>query len=140
MNPHNIVPEPEKEYLAMITYLPVNGYLNFPGFFKDVSAVNTQLLKAKGLIGFMLRAEILTKNAYTVSVWEGRDSLLSFIGSGNHKEIMSKTPAYLSDNRKFIEFKIKGGEIPPSWERVFQIVKDYQPEDLTKTSQPSIHR
>jgi quinol monooxygenase YgiN len=124
INPNNIDPEQEREYIALVTYLPLTGYFKFPSFFKYVSRIQVQLRTAPGLIGYKLRADILTKKTYTVSVWEDRDSLFSFVGSGAHKKTMAEIPGYLGKDRKFVEVKIKGREIPPGWDWVFQVLSE----------------
>ena len=78
-NPHNIAPEPESEYIAMITYLPVAGYSKLPMFFMHVSAVQGQLASAKGLLGYMMRADVLTKKQWprTLTTWVRTENLSS---------------------------------------------------------------
>ncbi|MEM7007761.1 MAG: hypothetical protein AAF462_01350 [Thermodesulfobacteriota bacterium] len=124
ISPFKITPEPDKEYITQITYLPVRSYLDFPGFFADVEKVQAQLQKSHGVIGFKLRADILSKKAYTISVWEDAKSLKEFITSGVHKEVMASDAKYLGDDRKFVTVFIKGSEFPPTWEWVFKTLKE----------------
>jgi len=124
ISPYKIEPEADKDYIAVITYLPLNSYLNFPNFFKQVGLIQKQLHKSHGVVGFKLRADILTKKAYTMSVWEDAKSLKNFITSGAHKDIMADVPSYLGEDRKFVTVFIKGSEFPPSWDWAFKVLKE----------------
>lgn len=123
ISPFNIKPEPDKDYIAQITYLPLTSYIHFPNFFKHVKLVQNQLQKTHGLIGFKVRADILTKKAYTMSVWEDAMSLKNFINSGAHKDTMKESTEYLGKDRKFVTVFIKGSEFPPSWDWAIKMLK-----------------
>ena len=120
----NIKPEPELEYIVVITYLPLKSYLSFFEFFKHVRFVQEQLQQTHGFIGFKLRADILTKKSYTMSVWEDAGSLKKFITSGTHGDLMSNCPEYLGDDRKFITVFIPGSDYPPCWEWAMEKLKN----------------
>ncbi|MDA7967305.1 hypothetical protein [Ruegeria sp.] len=124
ISPFKINPEPETDYIIQITYLPLRSYLDFPTFFKDVQKVQDQLQKSHGLIGFKLRADILAKQGYTISVWENAESLKKFISSGAHKETMDQSRDYLGEGRKFVTAFIKGSDFPPSWEWAIKMLKE----------------
>ncbi len=115
ISPFKITPEPDKDYIAVITYLPITSYFKFPEFFRDVRTVQEQIHKAHGVIGFKMRADILSKKTYTLSVWEDAKSLKNFMTSGAHGEVMAKNPDYLGSDRKFATVFLKGSEYPPSW-------------------------
>ncbi len=108
----------------MITFLPITGYLRFPEFFRDVRAVQDQLHKSYGLIGFKLRADILSKKTYTLSVWEDAASLKKFITSDAHRETMAKNPDYLGADRKFVTTFLKGRDYPPTWQWAMKRLKE----------------
>ncbi len=124
ISPFKITPGPDKDYVTVITYLPITSYFRFPEFFRDVRAVQDQLNKSYGLIGFKLRADILAKKTYTLSVWEDAASLKKFITSDAHKETMAKNPDYLGVDRKFVTTFIKGSDYPPSWDWAMKRLKD----------------
>ncbi|GJM15820.1 MAG: hypothetical protein DHS20C13_11470 [Thermodesulfobacteriota bacterium] len=124
ISPYKIEPEADKDYIAVITYLPLNSYLNFPNFFKQSGLIQKQLHKSHGVVGFKLRADILSKKIYTMSVWEDAKSLKNFITSGAHKDIMADVPSYLGKDRTFATVFIKGSEFPPSWEWAIKMLKE----------------
>lgn len=123
ISPYKIEPEHDKDYVAVVTYLPLRSFLNFPNFFKHVELVQKQLHQSHGVIGFKLRADIFTKKTYTISVWEDMKSYKNFVTSGEHKDIMAQVPDYLGEDRKFVTVFIKGSEYPPSWEWVMKMLK-----------------
>ena len=124
ISPFKIKPEPDRDYLAVITYLPLRSYFDFPKFFNDVQKVQAQLHKAHGVVGFKLRADILSKKSYTLSIWEDAKSLREFITSGAHKDLMASDAKYLGDDRKFVTVFLKGGEYPPSWDWAFKMLRE----------------
>ena len=124
VSPYKIEPDYAKDYLAVITYLPLKSYLSFPSFFKHTQLIQNQLHKSHGVVGFKLRADILTKKAYTISVWEDAKSLKNFITSGAHKDIMSQVPDYLGKHRKFVTVFIKGSEFPSSWDWAMKMLEE----------------
>ena len=124
ISPYKIEPKADKDYIAVITYLPLNSYLNFPNFFKQVGLIQKQLQQSHGVVGFKLRADILTKKAYTMSVWEDAKSLKNFITSDTHKDIMADVPNYLGEERKFVTVFIKGSQFPPSWDWAMKMLKE----------------
>ena len=124
ISPYNIKPDFDKDYIAVVTYLPLTSYMYFPKFFKQVSKIQKQLQQTPGVIGFKLRADILIKKAYTMSVWEDAASLKNFITSGEHKKIMEETTTFLSEDRKFVTVFIKGAEFPPSWDWAMKMLKE----------------
>lgn len=124
ISPYKIKPEAQKDYAVQITYLPLTSYKYFPKFFRDVEKVQIQLQQSQGIVGFKLRADILAKKAYTLSVWEDARSLKNFITSGKHKKTMNESPVYLGKDRKFVTVFIKGSQFPPSWEWAMKMLKE----------------
>jgi len=122
ISPFKIDPEPDTDYLAVITFLPIKSYLSFSTFFTDVGKIQNQLQKSYGLVGFKFRVDLLSKKTYTLSVWEDAKSLRNFITSDAHKETMAKVPQYLGDGRKFVTVFIKGSDFPPSWDWALKLL------------------
>jgi hypothetical protein len=108
-------PVSEKEYLALLSYLPLKKYTKIPAVVKYSAQIEKQLQETKGLIGFAFQAELLKKQFWTLSVWENGDALNEFIGNLPHSEIMIKLSPYMN-HPTFTDWKIKGSEVPPDWE------------------------
>jgi hypothetical protein len=106
---------PDREYLALISFLPRKTFWQIFGFFRQTSAIQNQLRVSKGLVGYSLRTEILGKKAWTLSVWEDENALAEFVNAVPHSETMKRLGPKLSET-KFVTWKIASADIPPKWE------------------------
>jgi len=106
--------DPAREYLALITYIPRKGYWSIFSFIRQSNAIQKQLKGSLGLIGYSLRAQLLGKKAWTLSVWEDEPALNDFVGKSPHVNTMRKVS--LGEARKFVRWKLLGSEVPPKWD------------------------
>jgi hypothetical protein len=68
---------PERDYLALLSYLPLNSGWSIPRLLLYNARIRRQLRTSAGLVGYSLRARLSTKRFWTLSVWEdetGRSS------------------------------------------------------------------
>jgi hypothetical protein len=107
--------EGEREYLALLTFLPLNKFRALPKFLKYNSQIERQLRESTGLIGYSVRAKLLKLNFWTLSVWESEAALMDFVYRLPHSEIMESLAPHMGQT-KFTRWKIKGAETPPSWD------------------------
>lgn len=105
-------PEISREYVAMLTCLPLAGYLQVPRFFSFAFRIRAQLARTHGVIGYALRAKPLSKGFWTLSVWESEDALMEFIRNDPHGEAMV---TFEMGPTKAIRWKLTGADVPPSW-------------------------
>ena len=110
--------DPTREYLALITYLPRKSHWSVFSFIRQSSAIQKQLKDSPGLIGYSLRAQLLGKNAWTLSVWQDERALSEFVGRSPHVDTMKKVN--LGEARKFVRWKLMGSEIPPKWDEALK--------------------
>ena len=115
--------DPGREYIALITYLPLTTHFIIPKFLYLTGQIQKQLAESDGAIGYALIAYILKKEFWTMSVWEDDDSLSKFVKTGAHLKTMRELSRYLSDKRKFVKVNIKGSEIPLPWDRAKSFVR-----------------
>ena len=73
-------PDPNREYLALLSYLPLKSYRKTLDLTRRAGQVAGQLADTSGLIGFTFRAKILGHRFWTLSVWEDEDALMAFVG------------------------------------------------------------
>jgi hypothetical protein len=106
--------EPDGEYLALLSYLPLKSFLKIPTFLKFTLEIEKQLRNSKGLIGYSLQAELLSKIFWTLSVWQDEQSLMNFVFQIPHNSVMEKLASHLNQT-KFDRWKISGGSVPPDW-------------------------
>jgi hypothetical protein len=107
--------ESGREYLALLTFLPLKSFRALPKFLKYNSQIEHQLSESQGLVGYSVRAKLLKLNFWTLSVWEGEEALMDFVYRIPHSEVMQSLAPHMGQT-KFIRWKIKGAEIPPSWD------------------------
>lgn len=112
-------PNPEQEYLALISYLPLKSFWKIPAFLGYTLAIESQSKESRGLIGYSLLAHLLSKEFWTLSVWEDENALMEFVRKEKHKETMIGLMGQLGDT-KFVKWKIRGSEVPPTWEQAFR--------------------
>ena len=65
-------PENDREYSALLTYLPLKRWRAIPKFMRYTSQIQRQLADSEGLIGYALDAKVLSRDFWTLSVWEER--------------------------------------------------------------------
>ena len=106
--------ESDREYLALLSYLPLKKYRMIPRFIKYTSQIERQLQHSPGLIGYAMQAEILSRRFWTLSVWEDEKALMEFVARFPHGEVMESLAPHMGQT-KFTQWKIMGAVIPPSW-------------------------
>ena len=111
--------QPDQEYMALLTYLPVKKYRTIPRFLSYAKRVEAQLAETKGIIGYSLRAKFLQRSFWTLSLWESEEALQAFVYEGFHTGVMK---VLISDMgaTNFVRWKIKGSACPPSWEEALR--------------------
>jgi len=80
---------PDREYLALMSYLPLKKFRMIPRFISYTREIQTQLSQAKGLIGYSLRAKPLRRAFWTLSVWENENALMEFVSNPPHHHVMT---------------------------------------------------
>jgi hypothetical protein len=106
--------DPGREYLAQLSYLPLNSYRALPRFFRYTSQIEQQLAGSRGLLGYSLQAQLLSKRFWTLSVWEDEQALMEFVYRLPHSEVMKSLAPYMAQT-KFAQWKTTGSALPPLW-------------------------
>jgi quinol monooxygenase YgiN len=104
-----------RQYLALLTYLPLKRYRKMWMFSRHVRAIRRQLAGTPGLIGYSLRAKLLRHRFWTLSVWEDEAALTAFVGNEPHRKTMGSVRP-LMDTPAFVQWEILGSNVPPSWD------------------------
>ena len=105
----------DREYLALVSYLPLRMLRSTFAFLRFVRAVTAQLNQTRGLLGFTFRAKVLSKRYYTLSVWEDEGALMEFVSAAPHMDTMRALGPHMGETR-FVRWTIAGSEVPPTWE------------------------
>ena len=107
--------DPRREYLALITYLPRKSFWSIRSFVRQSGMIQEQLEDTRGLVGYSMRAQLLGKKAWTLSVWEDEAALQEFVRKSPHADTMRKPIIQLGKSR-FVRYELAGSNVPPSWD------------------------
>jgi len=108
-------PESDKEYHAMLSYLPLNTFRAIPKFMRYTLQIRLQLADSEGLVGYSLDANVANRKFWTLSVWEDEESLMRFVGRNPHARVMTDLLLHMGQT-EFIHWKVSGSSVPPDWE------------------------
>lgn len=109
-----LAPEPGREYLALLSFLPLKHYRTVPKFFWLTIQTQRQLSKSKGLLGYSLLAQPLRRTFWTLSVWQDQQSLMDFVRQIPHSRIMQSLAPHMGKTQ-FVQWKLAASAIPPAW-------------------------
>jgi hypothetical protein len=106
-----MVPVAEREYSAMLTYLPLKNHLTTPRFLWFTLQIQRQLKQTTGVVGYTLRAKILAKTFWTLSAWENESAMQTFVEQQPHSDVMKKLAESMGATA-FQRWAVKGSELP----------------------------
>ena len=107
-------PDPDAEYLALLTYLPLRHFRTLPAFMRFILAVRGQLAGAGGLVGYTLRAWPFSRRFWTLSIWDDEAALRQFVVAEPHRGIMHKLRNRMGVT-SFTRWQVRGSDLPLSW-------------------------
>jgi len=108
----------EREYLALLTSLPLRSRWRIPWVLIHTRRIVAQLQQTPGLVGFSMYARPLRRDFWTLSVWESEAALQTFVGKGAHTITMRAVAPHMGPTR-FIRWRMRGAELPPKWADAF---------------------
>jgi quinol monooxygenase YgiN len=106
---------PERDYVALVSYLPLNSAWSLPRLVVNSTRIQRQLRTSSGLIGYSLRARLAAKQFWTLSVWEDEATLQAFVAEPPHVAVMTAMAPYMGATR-FVRWNVKGAELPLRWD------------------------
>lgn len=107
-------PKPAREYIVLLTYLPLKRYRMLFRFTAYLARIRRQLKGAHGLIGYSLRAQPWRLRFWTLSVWRSESALRKFAHQGAHMGAMVLLRSEMGETR-FTRWSITGRDVPPDW-------------------------
>jgi len=110
---------PERDYVALLSYLPLNSGWRIPWLLLHAARIRQQLRGSSGLIGYSLRAQLAAKRFWTLSVWEDGAALHTFVAAPPHVAIMKALAPHMGRTR-FARWTVKGSDLPPRWEEALK--------------------
>ena len=109
-------PDASKEYVALLSFLPLKRYRMILRFFWLTFATQRQLHRSRGLIGYSLHAQPLRRRFWTLSVWQDQQSLMDFVRQVPHSQIMRALSPHM-DKTQFVQWKAAASDIPLDWDK-----------------------
>ena len=113
---------PNGEYLALLTYLPLKKHRTIPRFFWSTFAIQKQLAGSAGILGYALRAKPLERNFWTMSAWLDEKSLMDFALRIPHSQVMKALAPHMGPTN-FIRWKVAGSDVPLRWDVAIERAK-----------------
>ena|SRR5579863_202662 len=107
--------ESGREYVVLLSYLPLRSYFSLPLFFRYSIQINAQLRETPGAMGYAMRAQMFALHFWTLSVWDSDKALMEFVAKVPHGEAMKKIAPYM-DKTNFWRWKLPSSELPPHWD------------------------
>ncbi len=107
--------EKDREYLALLSFLPLNRYSKIPLFMRFSMQIHRQLKTTPGVMGYSLRAKLFTRRFWTLSVWENSAALMDFVAKVPHSESMKSMVPFMGKT-KFTQWKVSGSNVPLKWD------------------------
>jgi hypothetical protein len=108
-----------REYLALLSYLPLKKYRMVPRFIRFTFQIQRQLGNSPGAVGYALRAKPLRRNFWTLSVWEDEKTLQDFVRKLSHAEAMKSLVPHMGPT-KFTRWKVSGSALPLGWDEAMR--------------------
>ena len=105
---------PEREYLVLLSVLPLKRFSRIPWFLLHTLRIAGQLAAAGGLVGYSLNAEPLAKRFWTLSVWEDDAALRAFVGTPPRAQAMRVMTPHMAPT-EFVRWTLPGAALPPTW-------------------------
>jgi hypothetical protein len=100
---------PERDYVALLSYLPLNRGWSIPLLLVYNARILRQLRTSAGLFGYSLQARLAAKRFWTLSVWEDEMAVQAFVSAPPHAAVMKALAP-------FTRWTVKGFELPPQWD------------------------
>jgi quinol monooxygenase YgiN len=108
-------PDPNRDFVALLSYLPLKSFWRVVPFFVYTVGVVRQLDATDGLLGYSLLARPLSKRFWTLSVWKNEDALRAFVQLPPHVRIMAALAPHM-DKTSFVRWTVKGSDLPLRWD------------------------
>lgn len=106
--------EADREYVALLSYLPLKAYRRIPAFIRYARQVQGQLASTPGVAGYSVQAQFLSRRFWTLSAWESEAALVDFVRHAPHSDVMRALAGQIG--KTFIsKWKVKGSELPLNW-------------------------
>src|SRR5260370_40704226 len=112
-------PDTNREYFVLLSYLPLNKYRAISAFLEFSFQIQKQLRTTPGIIGYSLRAKLLSRNFWTLSAWADEKALMDFVAKIPHGQAMKAMMPHMGPTQ-FSKWMVLGSALPLRWEEAIQ--------------------
>ncbi len=112
-------PDTSREYFALLSLLPLKKFRAIPTFLKYLFQIQKQLRATPGVIGYSLRAKVLSRNFWTLSAWADEKALMDFVAKIPHEQAMKAMRPHMGQ-AEFTKWKVLGSALPLRWEEAME--------------------
>src|SRR5438445_13082506 len=88
-------PDRGREYLALLSYLPLTGFRKMLTLQRQSVKVRDQLTPTPGLTGYSLRAKRMRHRVWTLPICEDERALMARVGREPHRTRRSTLQPYM---------------------------------------------
>jgi hypothetical protein len=106
---------PEREYLVLLSFLPLRRFRDFPALARNDLRITRQLRAARGLVGYSKLGRPWAKRFWTLSAWEDEGALTAFVHADPHARAMTELAPRMGPTR-FARWTLPGRALPTSWD------------------------
>src|SRR3989475_6011934 len=106
-------PDRGREYLALLSYLPLKGFRKMLTLQRGSSKVGKQLAETRGPVGYSFRAKLSSHRFWTLSIWEAERALMTFVGQNPHRATMGLPQRYMGA-AACTPSALRGADLPPA--------------------------
>jgi heme-degrading monooxygenase HmoA len=111
--------EPEREYLALASWIPPRSRRSTWRLFRGSRAVAGQLGDTEGAIGFSMLARPVRKEYATLSLWTGSAALDAFARSSAHERVQGELSSQMNPTT-FVRWTVRGKDGIPTWSEALE--------------------
>jgi quinol monooxygenase YgiN len=121
-------PDPNREFLALLTYLPLKSHWRIFPFMMYTAQITRQLTAANGVLGYSLLAGPLSKRFWTLSAWESEAALQDFVQQPPHARVMNALASHMQQTQ-FLRWSMKAAQLPLSWDDALRRFAEHRPPE-----------
>lgn len=108
-------PQADREYVALVTYLPVGRWTAMPAFLRHTVRSTRQLTRSEGLLGYALRAAPHRRKFWTLTIWKDDRAIARYVGAQPHRDAMRWLRTSGMAGFSSARWIVSGPTVPPSW-------------------------
>lgn len=116
-------PEADREYIVLLTYLPLKRFRSLQRFRRFVRDIEADLRASPGIFAYAIWRRRLRRQFWTLSVWEDDTSLMNFVYRVPNHEAIDELKDQLRDFKR-ARWTAPAADIPVRWKQAIAKLHD----------------